>query len=117
MSTSFLISVKQHASSILAGSWMVGGFFVVATTLGGAGSQYPLFELAIELLALAVLFGFASGFLPSPGDEWGRVAVLILGLILLLPLLQLIPLPADVQHKLPGRESVEQLLRAIGTQH
>ena len=82
--------------------------------LGGGGSPSPITELALELLAMLILLAWLT--LPSCRDQWRRVPVparLIAGIMVALPLLQLIPLPPAVWQALPGRELQREALALV----
>ncbi|WP_313436537.1 O-antigen ligase family protein [Novosphingobium sp.] len=90
------------------------GFLVLAALLfGGGGSGAGLANLVVQLVALALLAvnGSAVGafFRSAP-----RGLVILLGVTLLLPLLQLVPLPPAIWQALPGREFAAQALEATG---
>ncbi|MBC2664458.1 O-antigen ligase family protein [Novosphingobium flavum] len=90
---------------------LVGGGMV----LGGGGSPSPLPELALQLLACALLASWAlcarGAVFPAARPAWTIVAIL-LGL----PLIQLIPLPPLLWHALPGRETERAALALVGAE-
>jgi O-antigen ligase len=93
---------------------VVAGLLAVTMAIGGAGDSFPLLEMLLELCALATL-----GYFALTRRSWAlnletRLAVVFLGLVLLLPLLQLIPLPPELWHRIPGRETTVQLDRIMG---
>lgn len=97
---------------------MVAGFLIVAVVLGGGGSPAPLPELILELLA--VLFVFVCLFIPLKGLEWNRISKAtwtIVALTVVVPLLQLIPLPPLIWRALPSRELEVQALTLIGEEN
>ncbi|MEO6311505.1 MAG: O-antigen ligase family protein [Sphingomicrobium sp.] len=82
--------------------------------MGGAGRAYPLLGLLVNLLAAAAAAYF---ILRAPWPAmWGkaRFPLVLLGGLLLLPLLQLIPLPPELWHRLPGRQSTAELDALLG---
>lgn len=86
----------------------------LALVLGGGGSPSPLPELALELLAVLVLLAWLT--LPACRTQWQRIptpARLIAGIMLALPLLQLIPLPPAVWQALPGRGLQREALALV----
>lgn len=87
----------------------------IALAVGGAGSRYPILGLAVELAALPILFLFGAGWSKPIDDRSGNVALVLLGLILLLPLAQLVRLPPSLWHGLPGREWAADLLSLVGS--
>lgn len=87
----------------------------IALAVGGAGTRYPVLGLVVELAALPILFLFAAGWSGPIECRSGKVALVLMGLILLLPLAQLIPMPPNLWHGLPGREWAIDLLSLIGS--
>lgn len=91
-------------------------YLVAAGLLGGGGTPAPLAELALQLLAI-VLFGgvLLVGSFASMRRASKPVRV-IAAAVLLLPMLQLVPLPPRVWQALPGRELVQASLAVIGAE-
>lgn len=87
----------------LATATSVALLLLVALAIGGGGSRLGLANLGVQLVAIAVLAAHPRAF----GGFW-RTASLPLRLAvaasLLLPLAQIIPLPATLSASLPGRE-------------
>lgn len=95
--------------------WPVLAMLAASIMLGGGGSPTPQAELMLQLVsvacALAMLFGpTAMTRLDGPP----RAAWLVAGLVLLLPILQLIPLPPSLWQALPGRELARDALALVG---
>jgi O-antigen ligase len=95
--------------------WPVALLLLAAILLGGGGSYVPESELLLELLAtplaLAMLFGpWKLASVPAVAPSTWAVAILVL----LLPTLQLIPLPPGVWQALPGRGLEVEALRLVG---
>ncbi len=89
----------------------------LAMLLGGGGVQHPAEELLTE--ALIAVIG-CLWFLKA--DRFGprgtpRAAWLVAGALLILPIIQLIPLPPGVWHALPGRDLEVQSLSLVGAQN
>jgi len=86
---------------------------LAALLLGGGGSPAPLPELLAELavagLAAAWLWQRPADTAPIP---WS--ALVLAALCLILPLLQLVPLPPILWQALPGREAERAALALIG---
>lgn len=77
-------------------------FVALAVVFGGGGTPAPLPEMLLEWLALAML---ATIVVLHPDDRpWPRQATAFAFALLLLPALQLIPLPPTIWRGLPGRE-------------
>ena len=88
----------------------------LALVLGGGGSPAPLPEMGLQL----ILAGLFATWLWSL-DETSRASVpraawLLMLLAVILPLLQLVPLPPTLWHALPGRELERQALALIGAE-
>ncbi len=98
----------QHAA-------IAATFLALAILLGGGGTPNPLTELWLELLAvlaaLAWLWLPAQASLRRPADAglW-----LVAALALIVPLVQLMPLPPAVWTALPGRGAQLDALELIG---
>src|SRR5689334_8945644 len=93
---------------------VVAGLLAITMAIGGAGDSFPLLEMLLELCALATL-----GYFALTRRSWAlnletRLALALLGLMLVLPLLQLVPLPPDLWHRIPGRETTAQLDQIMG---
>lgn len=90
---------------------------MAASALGGGGTPTPLTELLLQLVTagciVAMLYGPArmTGNPPPP-----RIAWIATGLIVMVPLLQLVPLPPAVWHSMPGREVQLEALGVVGAQ-
>ena len=86
---------------------------LVAFVMGGGGVRYGLSNLAVQLVALAIL-----GFHRDAFIQFWRSAPLALRLLvgasLLVPLLQLLPLPPSLWSGLPGRDLIVQSRAAAG---
>lgn len=90
----------------------VAGLLLLSLLLGGAGNAYALIGGALQaggVLLLAALGVSGRLFAPPRGS---RLACLIAGLALLLPLLQLVPLPPSMWESLSGRALVRDVLVA-----
>lgn len=88
-------------------------FIVLAALLGGGGVAYGIQNLLIQLAALGLLAVYAPqvGQFVRTGPRW------LVGLMLasiLLPLIQLVPLPPGVWTAMPGRDAVQESLQAAG---
>lgn len=93
--------------------WALAITLAVALGLGGGGSWFGLANLMVQLAAIAALaLGYESVL------RFWRESPLSLRLLCLaalaLPLLQLIPLPANLWTALPGRELVARALESSG---
>ena len=99
---------------------MIACLFVASAMIfGGGGSSAPLSELVLQLLAALALAawllfpsrqsGLADQRRPSDRRLW-----VLAGLVLLLPCLQLVPLPPATWQLLPGREQEQAALELVG---
>ena len=89
-------------SDLAPADFVLPAFVVLAVALGGGGSPSPLPEMLLEWVALVT---FAAVALFHPGDApWPRPALAFAVALLILPALQLIPLPPAIWRGLPGRE-------------
>lgn len=91
----------------------VVAILLVAFCLGGGGQRYGLANLCVQLAALGALalcrHAVARFWIAAPLPL--RVLV---ALTLLLPLLQLVPLPHSIWSSLPGREIIAPSFEAAG---
>lgn len=88
-------------------------FLSIGFAVGGAGSQYPLLELLVELASIAVLAWLAANRAWVALRPIARLGLASAGLLLLLPLMQLIPLPPETWAQLPGRERSRELVAIV----
>ena len=91
---------------------------IAALVMGGGGSPAPAPELALEWLAVGL--GAVWLLLPASARAWHRVprtVWLVCLLAVIVPVLQLLPLPPGLWHALPGREMEIQALTLIGQEH
>jgi O-antigen ligase len=106
---------QTSAESAAKSGWLCAALLAAALLLGGGGSPAPLPELILELLAALV---FATWLVL--GNSWRQVprtAWWIAGLVAVVPLLQLLPLPPVLWQALPGRELGREALALIGAEH
>jgi exopolysaccharide production protein ExoQ len=90
--------------------------------LGGGGSPAPLAEALLQIIAAIIA---ATLILTAPAQTPTQAPFLRLRdpvcsmalLILILPILQLIPLPAPIWQALPGREAERAALALIGAEN
>jgi O-antigen ligase len=81
----------------------------VALAVGGAGASFPRLELLVEAAGLTTLLYFALTHRSWRLDSLSRFALAIAALIILLPIVQLVPLPPAIWTLLPGRELATQI--------
>jgi O-antigen ligase len=93
---------------------MLLGALLAITQFAGGASRAEVFGQVIVrgaswlLLIVAILFG------NRPDFRAGRPVVLLLAAVVLLPLMQLIPLPPSIWTALPGRDLIAQAAGLIG---
>lgn len=91
---------------------LAAGLLILAIILGGGGTPNPMTEVWLELLAglLVLTWLWLPGPLRKPADP----ALWLLALIVVLvPLLQLVPLPPQLWQALPGGETRSAALELI----
>jgi O-antigen ligase len=89
---------------------------VVVEVVGGASRADALGQVVVRATAWTVLIG-ALLFCARPDLRSGRAVVLLLGAAIVLPLLQLIPLPPVIWTALPGRELITHAATMAGEPH
>ncbi len=91
------------------------GLFFLLLLLGGGGAPNPIVQALLEALSLAWLLVLV--WIHLFGKPLPREALwpcLFLALVLLLPAIQLIPLPYALWSTLPGREQAVEAVRLAG---
>lgn len=104
--------MDRHAASKLP-FLALALLLLVAFTLGGGGSSFALANLTVQLTAIAVLASRRDAFVAF----WRESPLALRALIavsLVLPLLQIIPLPTAFWTSLPGRDLVVRSLELAG---
>lgn len=86
---------------------------LVAFVFGGGGSRQGIFNLIVQLAGLAVLALRGQSVL-SFWRQSPRLLRILIALSLLIPLIQIIPLPESVWSALPSRSMVVRSLEQIG---
>lgn len=91
----------------------LAAILVIAVAFGGGGSRYGFANLIVQLGALLALSFHRQAF-----AEFWRAAPFMLRLLvavsILVPLLQMVPLPESIWRGLPGRELVAQSYALLG---
>jgi len=91
---------------------------VVAVVLGGGGSPNPSTEVILEFAFAAA----ALAWLWLPVDTTGkafsadRLVLVLMALVLIVPVVQLVPLPPSIWTALPGRSNELAALSLVGEQ-
>jgi O-antigen ligase len=112
------MATRASAYSLTEGAagpgWPCAILLGAALLLGGGGSPSPLPELILQLIAallFALWFAGRAAWRRVPRQAW-----LIAGLVALIPLIQLIPLPPGLWQAMPGRELEREALALIGAE-
>lgn len=89
------------------------GLVAVALLIGGGGSPEPRAELAVELAAIgaAILWSLLPAEAPARVD---RMPIAFAAALPAIALMQLVPLPPQLWHALPGRETELAALKLVG---
>ena len=83
---------------------------IVATLFGGASQGNALSLMAVEVASVPLLFVALYLVLARAAPQGSVAPLVLMALIVAVPILQLIPLPASVWTRLPGREPIAQIL-------
>lgn len=89
---------------------------IVLLAAGGGGSPAPLVELGCEIaaaLAIGAWLLVPTSSITRSHSVSSRAALMVAGLLVAVPLLQLIPLPPFLWQQLPGRETMHESLALI----
>src|SRR6516165_10121373 len=111
MSTAVSIPVPRVATDAFL---PYTSFVVVLAMLFGAGGVQGWSDAIVQLAALPLLVWALFRLNPSQLGRGGRSALVLLGAILALPLLQLIPMPPSLWSSLPGRQEYASAYAAAG---
>lgn len=111
MPRGYLLRDRHDSDAVI-----VAAAVALAMVLGGGGLAWPTLEVALQML-LAGLFALWGWVIPAqrlralPRGVW-----LVAGLLVVLPLVQLLPLPPLLWHALPGRQPELAALALVGQQ-
>ncbi len=96
-------------------AWLAFAYLPLLLLFGGGGSPAPLAELFCHVLAAFALLGWV--WLNGPA-ALGRQRALwwATGLIVAVPVIQLVPMPPDFWQALPGRDLLREALALVGAQ-
>jgi len=87
-----------------------------AVVLGGGGSPSPHPEMALQVLSLLLLAVWAL-LSPRPLPQVAPLIWWLVALLLVLPVVQLVPLPPAAWQALPGREAERAALALVGAEN
>jgi O-antigen ligase len=93
---------------------IVPAFLLLCLVLGGASAAGFWENMALQLIALPIIFWSLTTRRGTPTGPPGRQLLVLTALMLLVPLLQLVPLPPSVWTALPGRGHVVQAFALLG---
>lgn len=102
---------RQTETAVFAGALLL---LLVSAVLGGASQTNALSLMAVELAGLPLLFIAIYLLLGGAAPAGSAIPLALLGAIVLVPVLQIVPLPYDVWRQLPERGVVADALRAAG---
>ncbi|MGX1100243.1 O-antigen ligase family protein [Amorphus sp. MBR-141] len=93
---------------------LASGVFCLALVLGGGTLPGQASDAVVELVSLPLLGWAIMRAAAAPHCRHASLTLAILAAILLLPLLQVVPLPPDVWMLLPGREKLAATYSLLG---
>lgn len=103
---------EMRLSQISGGGWPCVAALAVALVAGGGGSPSPTPEIAVQIAVAALaLWWFGA---QRENDRIPRRALVVAALMLVVPVLQLVPLPPVLWQNMPGREAAVEALGLIG---
>jgi O-antigen ligase len=109
--------LRQHDYS--ARAWLTAVFVAVAVILGGGGSPNPKTELLLELIFVlaAIAWAWLDGNRRHGSNKIDPLVVVLVAIPLVVPVVQLIPLPPGVWTGLPFRQDALAALTLAGAQN
>lgn len=97
-------------------AWCALAFLLLVLAVGGTPRYGSYGDSIMELASLPIIFIATLHLARQPATLGRTVAFAICATILLLPLMQLIPLPPAIWTSLPGREFVVEAFHAAGSE-
>lgn len=94
-------------------TWWFFALLAIALIFGGGGSRYGLANAVVQLFALG-LFIWHSARLREFSANAPRALIFVASLTVLIPLVQLLPLPPSVWTQLPARDMVGGTFQMLG---
>ena len=101
--------MKRNIDFVIAGSLLA-----LALAVGGAGENFPLLSMLLDLSAIGAAASLLWNRRPERLTSLSRCAIAFAAAILLLPALQLVPLAPSLWNALPGREGIAQIDAGLG---
>ena len=96
---SALSAEQRYAASVAA-------FFIACQVFGGASAAGVLANLLLQIAAIGMLVWGVDRVRQSRIEPMAAAGLGLLGLVMLLPLVQIIPLPASLWTAMPGRAPI-----------
>ena len=93
--------------------WSLIALMAISLMFGGGGVGRGLTNLLVQLVALGILL-FTPGALRHFVSTAPKPLLILVGLTLALPLIQLLPLPAGLWQSLPGRDMAVESRELVG---
>lgn len=93
---------------------LIAGLLALTLLIGGAGASFPRIEMLLAICAIALAAYFMLSRRSWRFPRLTALALWVLMLSLLLPVLQLVPLPPDIWQRLPGRQLAIETDAALG---
>lgn len=107
-------SASRHHKIQASRGWIVLTLLALVAAFFGGASRYDAIQI-VPLRALSALFLIPAIYYLTREDlKREAVLVSLFGLFVILVGLQLVPLPPEIWHDLPGRKAIEQLDGASG---
>ncbi|MDO8297975.1 MAG: O-antigen ligase family protein [Caulobacter sp.] len=94
--------------------WLSAALLSLAFVFGGESRDNPLSTMMVELLGVTLLAATVWSRVLAGTGRVGWPEAALLGVIFLVPVLQLIPLPPSLWMTLPGRHEAVETLRIAG---
>lgn len=103
------------AQSIRRGDFIVAaGLLILALLLGGGSPVSPLQRLVVEVAGVVALGWFGARGWRAPLERASTAALLLIGAMVVLVVVQTIPLPPGLWRSLPGRDMPANVLDVVG---
>jgi hypothetical protein len=97
---------RVHARSETVAGLLAGFLLLMALLFGGGTVNHLISDLLVQLLASVLLVWGLRRLRWQELHSSQRQLLMLLGLVLVLPLLQLLPLPSALVHAFPGRDTL-----------
>ncbi len=91
---------------------LTAAVLVAAIWLGGSGTAIPVRGMIVEVLSVLLL---SWTLWRSAGHRWPRTAWVACGLVVIVPIIQLVPMPQALWIQLPGHQTAVAVAGFIGS--